>query len=151
MSKKLSVKGTGMRRLGITRRILAALMVCLVVLGAAACSVGDPDDPNMGLYQATSAEQIIDKEGNTQPVDPDRVSQLTLELGTYGRAIFHINGKDAKLNWKVDPEAEEDAPNLLLTSDRENAAGTIRDGVIRVSFNDLIIVLEKNAEAESEK
>ena len=128
----------------------AAAVVCMVLLvGSTACRAGVMEDPNMGLYQAVSAEQIIDKEGNTQPVDETRVQSLSLELGTYGRAVFHVNGKDAKLNWKVDPEAEEGTPNLLLTSDRENAAGTIKDGMITVSFNDLIIRLERTDSGES--
>lgn len=132
-----------MRKKRMSMVILAVLTIA-ILLCLNGCSFGDPNDPNMGLYQAVTVLQVIDKEGNTSPVSEEKVRGFSLELGRFQQAVFHVNGKNAKLNWKVKDGV------LTLSSWNESAQGTIEDGVIKIPINELVIKFEKVDENQSQ-
>ena len=82
------------------KKLLAILLALVMVLSMAACGgsgSGEPD-PNLGKYDAVSAE-MSGLSLNVKSVFKDGFS---IELKDGGKATFHYDGKDYSMKWTLE-------------------------------------------------
>ena len=115
------------------KKILAFLLAALLLLTFLGCSGGDDDDPNLGLYEAKTAEYS----GFTVAVDQFFQQGFTIELKSRGKCKLFADGKTASGKWTLDGTA------FHVNGGGIDCDGTLENGVIRLDYEGVIFNMVK--------
>ena len=116
------------------KRLLAILLAALMALSLAACTSGGNDDPNLGKYMGTRAEYSGMSLALENVLDGGETS---IELKGGGKCTVILGGDSFNGKYAL---AGED---ITFTIQREDYAGTLKAGVIRLEFQGMTLVFEK--------
>lgn len=120
------------RILTAMKRFLS-LSLALVFLLAIACTSGAAstldDDPNLGVYHATTAEYS----GFTVSIDEIIDEGMDIELKSNGRCDILVNGKKASGKWALS------GTDLTVKGGGIEWQGTLENGVMRLQYGDDLI------------
>lgn len=108
----------------MSKKILGLLLVtALTICMFTACGGGtvDPNDPNQGLWTATTAEAS----GIEMPVGDMFGSGFTIELQDKGKCTLTVDGETANGKWTLDDDG-----NFTLSGGGIDASGTLTDGAM---------------------
>ncbi|HHX37708.1 MAG TPA: hypothetical protein GX717_06990 [Clostridiaceae bacterium] len=112
-----------------TKRLFALVIAALMLIGLTACGPkGDPNDPNLGVYEAKTFEYAgieMDASGDW------------LELMAGGRATISIEGDEFKCKWKLDGN------NFTLEERGDTFKGTLEAGVIVLDIEGITYTFAK--------
>ena len=111
------------------KRILAILLTLAMLLSLAACGGGD--DPNAGVYTGTKAEMM----GMEMSMDEIYAGENSLQLKSGGKGTITLEGDSFGLKWALDGES------LTLTIDGVDCTGTLKNGVIKIDFMNMGVLL----------
>ncbi len=119
-TKKAGGAGGSKRPFIIGGAVLAIIL--LIVLIARGCGGGSasPDDPNLGLYNAATAE-MFGMEMDVSSVWEDGVS---IELKAKDKCVFEIDGKKYNIKWTLD------GTNINVKGKGLDCDGTLEQGVL---------------------
>lgn len=120
------------------RFISLSLVLAFLLLGAA-CNSGalstSDDDPNLGIYHATTAEYS----GFTVSIDEIIDEGMDIELKANDRCDIFVSGKKASGKWSLS------GTDLTVKGGGIEWQGTLENGVMRLQYgDDLIFNLIRN-------
>ncbi len=122
------------------KRLLAILLAALMALSLAACTSGGNDDPNLGKYMGTRAEYSGMSLALENVLDGGETS---IELKGGGKCTVILGGDSFNGKYAL---AGED---ITFTIQREDYAGTLKAGVIRLEFQGMTLVFEKEGAGDA--
>ena len=122
------------------KRLLAILLAVLMALSLAACTSGGSDDPNLGKYMGTRAEYSGMSLALENVLDGGETS---IELKGGGKCTVILGGDSFNGKYAL---AGED---ITFTIQREDYAGTLKAGVIRLEFQGMTLVFEKEGAGDA--
>ena len=85
------------------KKIVSLLMVVIIAFSLVSCggSKIDPNDPNQGLWKATTGKML----GITMNVEELFGKGFTIELQNKGKCTLNVDGKKANGSWTLDDGA----------------------------------------------
>ena len=83
------------------KKAICIFIAVLLIAGTTACSGDDSNDPNLGLWKATSAEML----GMSMDVADFFDQGFTIELRANGRCTISVDGDKANGRWTLDNAA----------------------------------------------
>jgi cell division septation protein DedD len=122
------------------KRLLAILLAALMALSLAACTSGGSDDPNLGKYMGTRAEYSGMSLALENVLDGGETS---IELKGGGKCTVILGGDSFNGKYAL---AGED---ITFTIQREDYVGTLKAGVIRLEFQGMTLVFEKEGAGDA--
>ena len=122
------------------KRLLAILLAVLMALSLAACTSGGSDDPNLGKYMGTRAEYSGMSLALENVLDGGETS---IELKGGGKCTVILGGDSFNGKYAL---AGED---ITFTIQREDYVGTLKAGVIRLEFQGMTLVFEKEGAGDA--
>ncbi len=123
------------------KRLLAILLAALMALSLAACTSGsNDDDPNLGKYMGTRAEYSGMSLALENVLDGGETS---IELKGGGKCTVILGGDSFNGKYAL---AGED---ITFTIQREDYVGTLKAGVIRLEFQGMTLVFEKEGAGDA--
>ena len=103
------------------RKILMIVLVTILVLTLGACGGKvNPDDPNQGLWKATTGEMF----GISVDIEEMFAKGFTIELQDKGKCAIFADGKKSNGSWTLDGSA------FTVKGGGMNCKGTLTNGVI---------------------
>lgn len=119
------------------KKFLSLMLAVLLLTLAVACSSGDDNDPNLGLYTAKTAEYS----GVTLNVDQFFEQGFTIELKSGGKCKLFADGESANGKWTLE------GTKFHVKGGGIDCDGTLENGVMSIDYDGVIFNLVKEAPA----
>ena len=119
------------------KKILSLMLAVLLLALAVACSSGDDNDPNLGVYTAKTAEYS----GITLSVDQFFEKGFTIELKSGGKCKLTADGESANGKWTLE------GTKFHVNGGGIDCDGTLENGVMSIDYDGVVFNLVNEAYA----
>ena len=119
------------------KKILSLMLAVLLLALAVACSSGDDNDPNLGVYTAKTAEYS----GITLNVDQFFEKGFTIELKSGGKCKLTADGESANGKWTLE------GTKFHVNGGGIDCDGTLENGVMSIDYDGVVFNLVNEAYA----
>ena len=123
------------------KRVFVLLLTFSMLLSLVACGGKEENDPNAGIYLCTTAEMM----GMEMPIEDIYEGENTLELKSGGKGTITLESDPYKIKWTLD------GTELTISIDGEDSVGTLKNGVIKIDFMNMGLVMTFVKEGATEE